>query len=92
MFPFSITDIGGMQTAQIVHAVIGLLFTAIILAHIYIGSVGMQGAFAAMGSGEVDLNWAREHHELWVEEEERKLRTGRRNAIGGPTGDPMPAE
>jgi formate dehydrogenase subunit gamma len=43
---------------------------AIILAHIYIGSIGMEGAFDAMGDGEVDLNWAREHHSLWVEEVE----------------------
>jgi len=41
-----------------------------IIAHIYIGSVGMQGAFAAMGSGMVDRNWAIEHHSLWVEERE----------------------
>ena len=39
---------------------------AIILGHIYIGSVGMEGAFAAMGDGQVDENWAREHHGLWV--------------------------
>jgi formate dehydrogenase subunit gamma len=39
------------------------------LAHIYIGTLGMEGAFEAMGSGDVDLNWAKEHHELWVEEE-----------------------
>jgi formate dehydrogenase subunit gamma len=46
-----------------------MLFTAAMLAHIYIGTVGMEGAFEAMGSGEVDLNWAKEHHSLWVEEE-----------------------
>jgi len=40
----------------------------IILAHIYIGSVGMEGAYDAMGSGEVEEQWAREHHSLWVEE------------------------
>jgi formate dehydrogenase subunit gamma len=42
------------------------------LAHIYIGSLGMEGAFDAMGTGEVDLNWAKEHHSLWVEEEQAK--------------------
>ena len=47
-------------------------FIVIILAHIYIGSVGMEGAFDAMGSGQVDANWAREHHSLWVEEMEEK--------------------
>ncbi len=40
----------------------------LIFAHIYIGTIGMEGAFDAMGSGEVDLNWAKEHHSLWVEE------------------------
>jgi len=29
----------------------------------------MEGAFEAMGSGEVDVNWAKEHHSLWLEEE-----------------------
>jgi formate dehydrogenase subunit gamma len=28
----------------------------------------MEGAFDAMGSGDVDLNWARQHHSLWVDE------------------------
>jgi formate dehydrogenase subunit gamma len=27
----------------------------------------MEGAFEAMGSGTVDLNWAKEHHSAWVE-------------------------
>jgi formate dehydrogenase subunit gamma len=69
MFPFQfVTTMEGMQLATQLHGVIALLMIAIILAHIYIGSVGMEGAFAAMGSGKVDLNWAKEHHSLWVEE------------------------
>jgi formate dehydrogenase subunit gamma len=39
------------------------------LAHIYIGTIGMEGAFEAMGSGTVDVNWAEEHHKLWLEEQ-----------------------
>ena len=61
------------QMNQIWHAAMGLFLTTVIIAHIYIGSLGMEGAFDAMGSGEVDLNWAREHHSLWVEELEREL-------------------
>jgi formate dehydrogenase subunit gamma len=61
------------QLNQVWHAIVGLFLTTLIIAHIYIGTVGMEGAFEAMGSGEVDLNWAREHHDLWVAEEERKL-------------------
>ncbi len=70
MFPFYAgLNIANMQAAQIVHGVVGVLFIAVILAHIYIGTLGMEGAFEAMGSGEVDLNWAKEHHSLWVKEE-----------------------
>ena len=66
LFPFYGTDIAEMQLAQAVHAVVAVLFVALILAHIYIGTLGMEGAFEAMGSGEVDLNWAKEHHDLWL--------------------------
>lgn len=57
-----------MQLAQLWHVIIAFLFIAIILGHIYIGSIGMEGAFDAMGSGEVEEQWAKEHHGLWVEE------------------------
>jgi formate dehydrogenase subunit gamma len=72
LFPFFATTIWDMQIAQIVHGLVGVVLIAIMLAHAYIGSVGMEGAFDAMGSGEVDLNWAKEHHSLWVKEEESK--------------------
>ena len=49
-----------------------VVMVIIVIAHIYIGSVGMEGAFAAMSSGEVDRTWAMEHHSLWVEEEDAK--------------------
>ncbi|MES0881104.1 formate dehydrogenase subunit gamma [Roseibium sp. SCP14] len=63
-----------MQFAQLWHAIVAFLMMAMILAHIYIGSVGMEGAYDAMGSGEVELQWAREHHGLWVEEVEEAER------------------
>jgi formate dehydrogenase subunit gamma len=69
LFPFYVTNILGMQIAQVVHAVIAVLFVALILAHIYIGTLGMEGAFEAMGTGEVDLNWAKEHHDLWLRDQ-----------------------
>ena len=72
LIPFAATNIAGMQIAQIVHGLTGVIMIAIILAHIYIGTLGMEGAFDAMGTGEVDLTWAREHHGLWVEETEAK--------------------
>jgi len=84
LFPFSGADINGMQWLQIVHAVIAALFIAAILAHIYIGSLGMEGAFEAMGTGEVDLGWARAHHDLWVEEQQAKTAGGPQIAPGAP--------
>jgi formate dehydrogenase subunit gamma len=77
LFPFYITNVAGMQLAQVVHAVIAVLFIALILGHIYIGTLGMEGAFEAMATGSVDLNWAKEHHGLWLEEEIGKGRNPR---------------
>ncbi len=71
-FPAQLTAMQEMQFAQIWHAIVGLVLTAVIIGHIYIGTIGMEGAFDAMGSGEVDENWAREHHDLWVQRLEEK--------------------
>jgi formate dehydrogenase subunit gamma len=87
MFPFYLSGIEGMQLAQIVHAIVSVLFIAVMLAHIYIGTIGMEGAFEAMGTGEVDLNWAKEHHSLWIEEEQAKG-----HSPSGSTPRPMAAE
>ena len=71
IFPFYGTDIDTMQSAEMVHSIIAMLFIAAMLGHIYIGTIGMEGAFEAMGTGTVDVNWAKEHHPLWLEEEQR---------------------
>jgi formate dehydrogenase subunit gamma len=87
LFPFYVTNIAGMQIAQVVHAIVALLFVAVILAHIYIGTLGMEGAFEAMGEGTVDLNWAKEHHSLWLEEQQMdETRSGPTGAWSGSTG------
>lgn len=72
LFPAAAGGVLALQFWNIVHGVVSVLLIAIMLAHIYIGSVGMEGAADAMTSGEVDLNWAKEHHSLWVEEEQAK--------------------
>lgn len=89
MFPFYWAGYTGMQVAQVLHAAIGLLMIGLIIGHIYIGTIGMQGAFEAMWSGRVDSNWAKEHHSLWYETiksgEETSIRTAGRpisSAIG----------
>jgi formate dehydrogenase subunit gamma len=86
LFPFYATDIAGMQIAQVVHAVVAILFVALIIAHIYIGTLGMEGAFEAMGTGEVDLNWAKEHHDQWLAEQLAKEQ--RASPPGQPSATP----
>jgi formate dehydrogenase subunit gamma len=66
--------------------VIAVLFVAAMLAHIYIGSIGMEGAFEAMGEGTVDVNWAKEHHSLWLEQE--NARTGPNESQRQPAATP----
>jgi formate dehydrogenase subunit gamma len=68
MFPFYWFGYDGMQGAQTSHAAIALLMVALILGHIYIGTIGMEGAFEARWSGQVDRNWAKKHHSIWYRE------------------------
>lgn len=68
LFPFTFGGLQDMQLYQMIHAVTALVMVVIIIGHIYIGSVGMEGAFDAMGSGQVEEEWAREHHALWLAE------------------------
>jgi formate dehydrogenase subunit gamma len=82
MFPFYGTDIVAMQWAQIIHGIVAVLFVAAMLAHIYIGTIGMEGAFEAMWDGTVDTNWAKEHHSLWLEKEAARGRVNPTPAEG----------
>jgi formate dehydrogenase subunit gamma len=72
IFPYSLVELHGMQIMHIVHAAAAIVMILFMLGHIYIGTIGMEGASSAMTNGHVDLEWAREHHAAWVEEEEAK--------------------
>jgi formate dehydrogenase subunit gamma len=76
-----------MQYAQIWHTIVAFAMIVVIIGHIYLGSIGMEGAFEAMGSGRVDRNWAEEHHALWVAEQE-----GRERRAAVPKAAATPAE
>lgn len=69
-FPTELSPLQETQYALMWHGLLALIMISIIIGHIYIGSLGMEGAFDAVGSGQVDINWAKEHHNLWVEEME----------------------
>jgi formate dehydrogenase subunit gamma len=68
LFPFQFGDLQTQQLMTVLHAIFGVILIAVIIAHIYIGTLGMEGAWDAMGKGQVDENWAREHHSVWYAE------------------------
>ncbi|MEO7336449.1 MAG: formate dehydrogenase subunit gamma, partial [Caldimonas sp.] len=59
---------GDMQIAHMVHSVSAVLMMCVFLGHIYIGTIGMKGAYRAMRTGYVDETWASEHHAYWYED------------------------
>ena len=59
---------GDMQIAQMVHIVATVLMMCMFIGHIYLGTIGMKGAYQGMKTGYVDEAWAREHHELWYDD------------------------
>lgn len=67
-FPALLEDRGSQQLAHIGHAISAVLFIGVGLGHIYLGTIGMEGALEGMTTGEVDANWAKDHHDLWYEE------------------------
>ena len=80
-----------MQIANMVHGVATVLMMCMFLGHIYLGTIGMQGAYKAMETGYVDEEWAREHHAYWYED----IKAGRIPAqrsepqAGIPSGQPV---
>ena len=56
-----------MQQATIIHAVLAIIWTAVALGHIYIGTAGTEGAFEGMATGYVSEEWARQHHDIWYD-------------------------
>jgi formate dehydrogenase subunit gamma len=62
-----------MQIAHMIHASAAMLMMALFIGHIYMGTLGTEGAYQAMKTGYVDETWAREHHALWYED----IRAGR---------------
>ena len=65
LVPGLIYERSTMQIAHMVHAVATVLMMFIFIAHIYLGTIGMQDAYKGMKTGYVDETWAKEHHEWW---------------------------
>jgi formate dehydrogenase subunit gamma len=79
-----------MQDAWIWHATAALIYIAISFGHIYMGTIGVEGAYGNMRTGFTDETWAREHHEYWYNE----VKLAERSAPGGavPAGAPHQKE
>jgi formate dehydrogenase subunit gamma len=73
LFPYVFGTLETMQIMQIIHAVIALIMCIAILGHIYIGTIGMEGAIEGMKTGYVDETWAKEHHSAWAEDKGIKV-------------------
>ncbi|HRH05805.1 MAG TPA: formate dehydrogenase subunit gamma [Burkholderiaceae bacterium] len=57
-----------MQIAHMVHAVATIAMMGLFMGHIYLGTIGTEGTLQGMQTGYVDEAWAKEHHELWLED------------------------
>ena len=79
---------GDMQIAHMLHLVCALLMMALIMGHIYMGTIGMKGAYSAMRTGYVDEAWAKEHHELWYDD----VKAGKIPAQRSKTGPAAPLQ
>ena len=92
LFPFYGTTVANMELAEIVHSVVAVLYVSAMFVHIYMGTIGVEGAFEAMAEGTVDVNWAKERHSLWYEEEmQGGAAQGQAHAAGRIAGPPRSA-
>jgi formate dehydrogenase subunit gamma len=76
-----------MQTANVIHMIAAYLAMALALVHIYLGTIGMKGAYQAMRTGYVDETWAKHHHERWYEE----IKAGKSRQRFAQPGEQPPA-
>ena len=81
---------GDMQIAHMIHGVATVLMMAMFIGHIYMGTIGMKGAYQAMKTGYVDETWAREHHELWHDDIKAGRIPAQRSGGDGAPAHPAP--
>lgn len=54
-----------MELSHVVHAIGAIILMAVSIGHMYLGSIGSEGALEGMKTGYVDINWADAHHDRW---------------------------
>lgn len=55
-----------IQISHLIHVLTALVLIAFAFGHIYIGTIGTEGALEGMVTGQVDTAWAEQHHDLWL--------------------------
>ena len=60
-----------MQGAHLFHTIASVIVLAFFIVHLYLATIGTEGAFEGMVDGNVDANWAKQHHDLWFKEAEK---------------------
>jgi formate dehydrogenase subunit gamma len=90
--PGLIYERGTMQIAHMFHAVTSVLMLAMFLAHAYLGSVGMEGAYEGMRHGYVDEAWAKEHHEYWYDDIKAGKIPAQRTVPAAPVAPSQPVQ
>jgi formate dehydrogenase subunit gamma len=68
LFPNLGFERAAMQNANVVHGISSGILTAFVCLHIYLGTLGSEGVFEGMVTGEVDEGWAQQHHSVWLAE------------------------
>jgi len=85
-FPIYGQGIETMQASQLIHGALAVVWICVFFGHAYIGTLGTEGALEGMTRGEVDVNWAKQHHDVWYEELEAKGVVPREPAAEKPAG------
>jgi formate dehydrogenase subunit gamma len=82
-----------MQVAHMVHAAAAMGMMALFLGHIYMGTLGVRGAYQAMRTGYVDETWAKEHHEHWHDDVKSGKIPAQRSVTGQvPSASHLPGD
>ncbi|MFM7026946.1 MAG: formate dehydrogenase subunit gamma [Limnohabitans sp.] len=88
LVPGLVYERGTMQISHMVHATATFLMMAMFMGHIYMGTIGMRGAYSAMRDGYVDETWAKEHHELWYQDIQAGKIPAQRSQPASPAAKP----
>ena len=73
-----------MQIANVIHGGLSVAWLSVALGHVYIGTLGTEGALEGMRTGYVSEEWARQHHNLWLEEVRRSGEEEGGESVGSP--------